>query len=294
MAVSSDFVCSSDLDEIFDLIDGGFLEEDDQFNQEIERFVAELPSDDQVSVGFVCDKCEKVCKSRQGLSRHVNAKHTIPSTLQQSSTQTEDDILMNKLHPLKLRVIVTQCAAKVGSDLCLSQQMRENYTGFDSTATQEVELWNKLRVVISKFKGDGEKFFSMFFGLMKDNLLPNHFSETRITNALMQEVCVAILNHLSDNKLNDTTVGVKPVPVSDKEMNSLEYLAGFVIHKLYKKLKYSKVHGSSYYNIQSCFILQACKVECDDSQLLVNARDRGGLWKVGKKVVKIFLQFELL
>ena len=35
-------------------------------------------------------------------------------------------------------------------------------------------------------------------------------------------------------------------------------------------------------------------MECDDSQLLVNARDRGGLWKVGKKVVKLFLQFELL
>jgi len=70
MAASSDFVSGSDLDEIFELIDGGFLEDDDHFNQEVERFIAELPSDDQLSTGFACDKCGKVCKSKQGLSRH--------------------------------------------------------------------------------------------------------------------------------------------------------------------------------------------------------------------------------
>jgi len=172
--------------------------------------------------------------------------------------------------------------------------MRDNYTGFVFTAAQAVELWKKLQNVIRKFKGDGEKFFSTFFGLMKENLLPDHFNECRITNALMQEVCVAVLNHLSGNKLNDIQTKVKQVTISDKEIKSLEYLAGFVIHKLYKKLKYSKVHASSFYNVQSCFILQACKVESDDSQLLINARDRGGLWRVGKKIIRIFLQFEHL
>ena len=40
--------------------------------------------------------------------------------------------------------------------------------------------------------------------------------------------------------------------------------------------------------------MHACKVENDDTQALVNVRDRGGLWKVCKKMQDIFVECEIL
>ena len=39
-------------------------------------------------------------------------------------------------------------------------------------------------------------------------------------------------------------------------------------------------------------VLQACKVEENESQTLVNARDRGGLWKVNINMQQIFVHCE--
>ena len=41
-------------------------------------------------------------------------------------------------------------------------------------------------------------------------------------------------------------------------------------------------------------VLHACKVENNDPQALVNVRDRGGLWKVCKKMQYIFVECEIL
>ena len=40
--------------------------------------------------------------------------------------------------------------------------------------------------------------------------------------------------------------------------------------------------------------MHACKVENDDTQVLVNVRDRGGLWKVCKKMQDIFVECDIL
>ena len=40
--------------------------------------------------------------------------------------------------------------------------------------------------------------------------------------------------------------------------------------------------------------MHACKVENDDTQALVNVYDRGGLWKVCKRMQDIFVECEIL
>ena len=40
--------------------------------------------------------------------------------------------------------------------------------------------------------------------------------------------------------------------------------------------------------------MHACKVETDDTQAVVKFRDRGGLWKVCKKMQDIFVECEIL
>ena len=51
---------------------------------------------------------------------------------------------------------------------------------------------------------------------------------------------------------------------------------------------------SSEYNRQCVFILQACITSSDDTQILVDARDRGGLWRVNKNMQCIFLTYECI
>ena len=47
--------------------------------------------------------------------------------------------------------------------------------------------------------------------------------------------------------------------------------------------------------LSSCvLILENCKVMEDNTQTLINIRDRGGLWRVNKKIQDLFLQCELI
>ena len=79
----------------------------------------------------------------------------------------------------------------------------------------------------------------------------------------------------------------KDCSLPEKELKTLKYLAGFCIHKLYTKFRFSRNSARAFHN-QYCLILHACKVENDDTKALVIVRGRGGLWKVCKKC-KIFL-----
>ena len=148
-----------------------------------------------------------------------------------------------------------------------------------------------MRKVIDNFNGDAEKFYSGFFSLLVVNVLPSKFDESFVTNTLMSEVANLLLNHLSGG-VENLDVTKEPEPLSAKEEKSLQYLAGFILHKLYSKFLYSGKGRSRCQQIIS--ILQACKVESDDTQTLINARDRGGLWRVNKQIERVFLQSELL
>ena len=126
--------------------------------------------------------------------------------------------------------------------------------------------------------------------------MPEKFSDMTLANTLMAEVSTAILFHLSGkNSATDITNKEQCTQnkLGDNEMKSLQYLSGYIIHKLYTKFRFSK-NSASKFNEQCCLILHACKIDSDDSRTLVAARDRGGLWKVSKKMQDIFVECEHL
>eukprot|EP00112_Aurelia_sp_Birch-Aquarium-sp1_P007430 Seg181.7 transcript_id=Seg181.7/GoldUCD/mRNA.D3Y31 product="hypothetical protein" protein_id=Seg181.7/GoldUCD/D3Y31 len=293
-----------ELDDILYLIEEGFLEEDEDLNHEIEGIAMEVTRDEENVAGFECSVCGKACKSRRGLTRHFNSKHRDVSSSSfvavnastaapkpSSSSSSADELSRRKLHPLRLKTIVLKCAEKISSDECFPSSLREKFLKelFTFTNDDAVQLWSKLRGVIDSFKGDAEKFYSGFFSLLVVNVLPSKFEETFVTNTLMSEVANLLLSHLSGVENLDGTK--EPESLSVKEEKSLQYLAGSILHKLYSKFLYSTKGRSTYQQIIS--ILQACKVESDDTQTLINARDRGGLWRVNKRIEKVFLQSEL-
>ena len=140
---------------------------------------------------------------------------------------------------------------------------------------------------MEEFKGDAEKFYSKFYGLFIENWLPSKFTEAFLTNTLLAQVANHVLFHLSGTNtstLNDESEGV---PLKNVEYKSLQYLAGFVIRKLYSSFHYKK--RNNLFHDQCSGVLQACKVQEDESQTLVNARDRGDLWKVNINMQQVFI-----
>ena len=85
--------------------------------------------------------------------------------------------------------------------------------------------------------GDAEKFYSKFYGLFIENLLPSMFAETFLTNTWPAQVANHVLFHISGTNtsmLNDESEGVL---LKDVEYKSLPYLAGYVIRKLYSSFR---------------------------------------------------------
>jgi hypothetical protein len=288
------FLTGDDLDDLFMLIDGGFLTDDEDLDRQVNSITTEISLDSNIAT-YSCSKCNKVCKSQRGLRRHINVRHTTPPD-HSSSIQplTPEEISAKKLHPLKLKTIVSLSAEKLAVDLCLPVQLRSKFSNdnFSFSVEEAQKLWHTLRSTIDKYSGDAEKFYSQFFTLLQENLLPSKFDHRSVTNALMAEVSTEILIHLSSsNAIKPETSQNLPL-LSENELKSLQYLAGFVIHKLYVRFHFSK-NNCDFNNICS-MVLKACKIDNDETQTLIDAKDRGGLWKVNKKVQTIFKECELV
>ena len=305
---SSDFVTGDDLEDIYFLLEGGFLDDDEIITADIDNIATQVTADEEISV-YKCEKCEKICKSKRGLSRHVNVKHpphqqdNSQNTLQASTTATNTDInsitadderLFKKLHPLTLKKIVTNAAGKISQNDCYPVSFRENYDKehFSFSNEDATKLWYTFRKVIDDFNGNAEKFYTGIYGFFVDNVLPTKFEEEYLTNTLLIEAANGILLHLtgnSEHKLDELTTVQS---LSENEQKSLQYLAGFVLHKLFMKFYCSKKRKTSIIYEHYASILKACKVDNDSTQTLVNARDRGGLWRANLKMQNIFIHCE--
>ena len=95
---------------------------------------------------------------------------------------------------------------------------------------------------------------------------------------LGSEVLNQLLHYLREDEKHSAEFS-KEKDISEKETYALQYLAGYIFHKLYKK---SKMVAKKYEDIQYCRILLGAKVFQDEEQILVNAKDCG-LWKIVKQ-----------
>ena len=72
-------------------------------------------------------------------------------------------------------------------------------------------LWYIFRPIIDSFHGDTEKFYSAFYALFLDNILPRKFEDKILTNTLLAEVANEVLIHLSGCKDLEPEVNVPAV-----------------------------------------------------------------------------------
>lgn len=163
VAKNDEFLSGGDLDDLLMLVEGGFLDEDVDFNVDMDDAISQISCNLEKKDNFQCSECGKVMKSGRRLTRHRKAKHQQKknSSLAEelSNTHIEEEELLKKLHPLKLRVIVLECVSILHKEMCVQEHIRNVFLDFNFSVEESVELWNKFETVIKSFNGSAEKNF---------------------------------------------------------------------------------------------------------------------------------------
>ena len=104
-------------------------------------------------------------------------------------------------------------------------------------------MWAVLKPVVEKFHGNAENYYSHFYDLLQENLLPKQFGgDITLRDILLPEVGNHILMYLSTKKVryDNPTIKYDSVKLTERELKSLQYIVGYVVLKLYSKFKFSK------------------------------------------------------
>ena len=120
MAARQEKLAGKDLDDLYDLLDNGFLDEDVDF----EKDLAALVIAESHEANFCCDECSKVCKTQR---RHKNTKHSF-SRSSSGVPVSSETIIEKKLHADVLLRIINECAESCFNDLCLPQESRDIFS----------------------------------------------------------------------------------------------------------------------------------------------------------------------
>ena len=232
---------------------------------------------------FTCSVCEKVYKTKGGLSRYVKKhKQSLPVGYMITSE--------------KLKLIIGEAAGKLSEDMCFGEDVREAFQRVKISIDESSLIWVLLKPVLTNFNGNSEKFFTKFYALLqpgKGQLFPEL---TRFQSTLLStELANLCLQYLTTNPADSdiTSKCRSDITFAAKDIASLEYLSGYCFRTIYARLRNSPRHRTSF--SQQCMsILQAGKnSDATVEQRLVDVKDRGGLWKVSDKAIRIFKVCEI-
>ena len=230
-----------DFDSFFEDIN---IEEDEEFLQEVERVVKEAEA--TVPKVFKCQSCEKVCKSKQGLTRHNNSKHSANTISQRTPAEL--------LPPETFQKFINESAIKLSNDGCYAKSTQESFSGFTFSLIDTGNFFSFVTNIIKDFKGDGEKFYPLFYKAVIDNDIFPSLSK-KCSRLLGFDVANKVLAHLtsssSPSSSSSSTSASSSQPtqssvhdylcssLTEKQLNIVTYLSGYVFSTLYKIMRFS-------------------------------------------------------
>ena len=241
---------------------------------------------------FVCGSCKKVCKSKGGLTRHQTAVHGTMTNIAQTST-TEPEL---KLAEDYIMQVIQETKKILENDMCYPCHIREEFSKLNGQNLDPEFIKVSQKLYRSFYKNaDAEKFYTNFFSEIP--LKSSHFFPTINKHAAMLLVlkfadCLVAFEKRRTAFVTKKTQEANYNKLSDHEENALQYLSGYVLHNLYKKITDSKNYNTDASQQALSFIKSARSVTNFTSQRLVNAFNRGGLWFATETAQGIFQQTE--
>ncbi len=151
-----DYFFSDDLDAVLALLDEDLPAESIDFDLDLNVLLEEIESV-APAVRFSCEKCDKVCKTKRGLTRHTNAAHVqrdIKAPVA-SKPKTPEQVL----HPLSFKKFIETSLAKLAFDECYSDKLRAEFSNCKVNVDDAASSYRYVRDVIGSFKGNAEKFY---------------------------------------------------------------------------------------------------------------------------------------
>ena len=175
---------------------------------------------------------------------------------------------------------------KLSIDSCYSDKVRDVFKSFKF---EESEEGPTDMCMVENYKGNPELFFNDIFKYCSSS--NNSWEKLGQCHGalLIQEVSLHLIKHLSDNIQEVNSL--KEISMTEKECFGLQYLGGYIFHRMYRKVRNSK-EWQSQYSTSCMAILRAGKCDSDDTQILVNVKNRGGLWLLTDNPQKLFENLE--
>ena len=224
-------------------------------------------------ITFTCQPCNKIYLTKGGFNRHVRRVH------QTAHIKLTD----NDLESLFLESIT-----ELSIDPCydVEQQMKWKNMKFYN----DLPLFSSIRSIYEKMKThvNPEKFYIDYSQVMMGITSSFPGLDFMSTMELLRKTGDKILAHFQKSfRTNGNSTEIKTVvPLEKNELEALEYLGGYIIYNVEKKLK-RKPNNSQYLEVLHCF-----ESEDTSDQVIVNMLDRGGLRGITATTRNIFTKTE--
>ena len=216
------------------------------------------------------------------MTRHRRKKH---------EHHLASDTTSRGISQSEIREIIDKAKEIVISDECYPKELRQQLKESPSIVAQEfIERSQALFKVLESNSADLDKYYTTFMKVLPLNA-------TRFFPHLKEPLAVLLTLKFGDcllgyvrgvDKTPDHNNESEEFSLSAQENHALEYLVGYVLNNLYKKIKNS-VFWSTKESQQAQRFLTSCRVtEEDNTQLLVTSLNRGGLWQGNSTVLRIF------
>lgn len=236
----------------------------DEDEEAIENVFVEAVTEIVGEKRFPCENCDKICKSKAGLTRHINAKHGSKDTADEHIPSLTKDKLMSILDEVKAKVTkegywdteITSDLAKVTSNDNLYEAVSPIYQRFCKKRNQDdflVDFYELIPKSSALLKCENQPLCSLVMISIPDHLVALFKSTSGKQKS----------SSSSENKEQNVT------ELSECERGPLSYIAGYVLSKLQKQC-------SSKPNEELQVILQSMKCPSVENTF-INTRSRGGL-----------------
>ena len=230
---------------------------------------------------FPCEKCDKVCKSKGGLTRHVNSKH--------GQVPAEQSLLLKSFSLETVASIIEAIKSKITEEKLYGTEMSNGI----KTATATKALYDALYPLFATFcrKKNQDKLVESFFALIPRSCDLLNCKDYRAANLIMIHIPDHLVGfyHTSNRAYTGETEASNIKKLDPAERGPLAYVAGYVVSKLFQKSK--RKAGNQNQDLQS--LLQSMK-SIDQSTSFISARSRGGLVNPSTDLVGILEEAEYL
>ncbi|XP_065653674.1 uncharacterized protein LOC136080663 [Hydra vulgaris] len=250
------------------------------FEVDINKAFEKVISSEEIS----CITCGQICKSKGGLKRHINSAHLL-------LINAPKEEKLDHLTTIMFSGIVKEVQNTLSYDTCYPEKMRQAIKDYNFEFNDN--LYNEVTKLTAEFRssGNAEIFLSKFYSSI---VLSAHNYILNLDKRLGALLVLHIGNHiLSFCKKQQNTAHEENItkPISAQELDGLQYLAGYVVHKFIKKTRNNKYYNSKI-NHDTMEILKKFTTDAFIDQKLICTQNRGGLTVVTKECQNIFILTE--